>query len=103
MFALRSVSRTRPGETNRPSPARVSIRIPGGPSVLFFRSPPCLLGVAVLGEADRHRPVRACTNHARIAQQLCPVARQQARRSFVSAHREQQRRLARRSSLIATG
>ena len=69
---------------------RVSLPSPGRSSVVFFGGPPYLLRIDVLGEAGRHRPVRAAQDdHARIAQQVQRVARGQARGFAVWAHQEE--------------
>jgi hypothetical protein len=70
---------------------RASFTFPGGRPVVFFCSPPYLLRIDVLGEAGRHRPVRAAQHdHARIAQQVERVTRWQARGCAVWAHQEEE-------------
>jgi hypothetical protein len=63
--------------------------------VIFFCSSPDFLRVDVLGEAGRHRPVRAAQDdYARIAQQVKRVTRWQARGCAVSAHQDEEEEIA---------
>jgi hypothetical protein len=90
------------GQRRRGPASRISLPFPDGPSVVFFCRPPYLLRIDVLGEAGRHRPVRAAQHdYPRIAHEVQRVGRGQARGFAVSAHQEEEE-FAGGSSLLHT-
>src|SRR5215212_12199920 len=96
-FAQRTVREVRWMVRRRSPPLRGSPFPRRSLSVVFFCRPPYLLRIDVLGEAGRHRPVRAAQDdHARIAQQVQRVARGQVGGRVVLAHQEEKKFAARR-------
>src|SRR5215213_5831252 len=89
-FAQRTVREVRWMVRRRSPPLRGSPFPRRSLSVVFFCRPPYLLRIDLLGEAGRHRPVRAAQDdHARISQQVQRVARWQAGGRVVLVHQQE--------------